>query len=65
MRDLPVCTGVEVRRDMVGIKDFYTILSGETIELNGFLDLSAMAAAAGYRFRARNMTALGVQILET
>ena len=46
--DLPVCTGVGVRRDVVGIEDFYTILSGETIELNGFLDLSAMAAAAGY-----------------
>ena len=65
LRDLPVCTGVGVQRDVVGIEDFYTILSGETIELNGFLDLSAMAAAAGYKFRARNMTALGVQILGT
>ena len=42
-----MCTGVGVRRDVVGIEDFYTILSGETIELNGFLDISAMAAAAG------------------
>ena len=38
LRDLPVCTGVGVRRDMVGIKDFYTMLLGET----------AMAAAARY-----------------
>ena len=50
---------------MVGIEEFYTILSGKTLELNGFIDLSAMAAAAGYRFLARNMTALGVQVLGT
>ena len=63
--DLPLCTGVGVQRDVVGIEDFYTILSGETIKLNGFIDLSAMAAAAGYKLRARNMTALDVQILGT
>ena len=50
---------------MVGIEEFYSILSGETVELNGFVDLSAMAAVAGYQFRARNMTAMGVQILGT
>ena len=60
-----MCTGVGLQRDVVGIEDFYTILLGETIEINGFMDLSAMAAAAGYKFRARNMTALGVQILGT
>ena len=65
LRDLPVCTGVGVRRDVVGIEEFYTILSGKTLELNGFIDLSAMAAAAGYRFRARNRTTLGVQVLGT
>ena len=40
-------------------------LSGETVELKGFLDLSGMAAAAGYKLRARNMTALGVHVLGT
>ena len=65
LKDLPVCTGVGVRQDVVGIEEFYSILSGETVELNGFVDLSAMAAAAGYQFRARNMTAMGVQILGT
>ena len=33
-RDLPVCTGVGVRRDVVGIEDFYSTISGETVELN-------------------------------
>ena len=50
---------------MVGIEEFYTILSGKEVELNGFIDLSAMAAAAEYGFRSRNMTALGVQVLGT
>ena len=65
LKDLPVCTGVGVRRDVVGIEEFYSILSGKNVELNGFVDLSTMAAAAGYKFRARNMTEMGVQILVT
>ena len=63
LRDLPVCMGVGVRRDMVGIEDFYYMTSRESVELNGFLDLSGMAADAGYKQRARNMTALRVQVL--
>ena len=60
-----MCTGVGVRRDVVRIKDFYTLISGESVELNGFVDLSAMAAAAGFKLRVRNMTALGVQVVGT
>ena len=65
LKDLPVCTEVGVRRDVVGIEEFYSILSGKNVELNGFVDLSTMAAAAGYKFKARNMTEMGVQILVT
>ena len=65
LRDLPAYTGVEVRRDVVGIEEFYTLLSGEDVELNGFVDLSAMLATVGFKLRARNMTALGVQVLGT
>ena len=54
-----------MRRDVVGIEEFYTLLSGEDVELNGFVDLSAMSAALGFKLRARNMTALGVQVLGT
>ena len=52
-------------RDVLGIEQFYSTISGETVELNGFLDLSGMAAAAGFKLRARNMTALGVQVVGT
>ena len=64
LQDLPACMEVEVRRDVVGIEDFYSLLSGENAELNGFMDLSAMAAAVGLQLRARNMTALGVQVCQ-
>ena len=59
LRDLPVCTGV--RR---GIEDFYLTISGETVKLNRFLDSSGMAAAAGFKLRARIMTALGYKLWE-
>ena len=65
IRDLPVCTGVGVRRDVTGIEEFCSIVSRESVELNGVLDLSGMAAAAGYKLRARNMTAMGVHVLGT
>ena len=54
-----------MRRYVVEIEEFYTLLSGEDVELNGFVDLSAMSAAVGFKLRARNMTALGVQVLGT
>ena len=65
LRDLPTCTGVGVRRDVVGLEDLYTMLSVESIELNGFVDLASMSAALGYKLRAGNMTALGVQVIGT
>ena len=52
-----------MRRDVVGIAEYYTMISGENIELNGFVDLSAISAAAGFKLIASNMTALGVQVV--
>ena len=46
LRDLPVCTGDGVRRDVTGIEEFYSTISRETVKLIGFIDLSWMAAAA-------------------
>ena len=39
--------------------------SGETVELNGFVDLALRSAAAGFKLQARNMTTLGVQVIGT
>ena len=38
LMDLPTCTGVGVWRDNVGIEEFYTLISGENVELKGFVD---------------------------
>ena len=65
LRDLPTCTGVAVRRYVVGIEELYTMISGENVELNRFVDLSVMSAAVGFKLRARNMTDLGVQVIGT
>jgi len=66
LRDLPVSAGLGVRRDVREIEEFYSTISGVHVELaNGFIDLASMAVAAGYKFHAKNMTALGVQILGT
>ena len=46
LRDLPVCTGVGIRRDVTQIEEFYSIISKESIELKRFLDFSGMAATA-------------------
>ena len=63
--DIPVCTGLGVRRDIKDIEDFYSTISGKDIEMLGFIDLSSLAIAAGYKLRAKNMTAMGVQVMGT
>ena len=65
LRDLLACTGVEVRREVRGKEEFYLLIAGESVELNGSVDLSRMAAAAGYKLSARNMKVMGVQVLGT
>ena len=41
------------------------MLSGESVELNGFVDLASMSMVMDYKLKARNMTALGVQVVGT
>ena len=65
IRDIPICTGLAVRRDIKGIEEFYSIISGEDVEMLGFIDLNSLAIAAGYKLRAKNMTAMGVQVIGT
>ena len=66
LRDLPVSAGLGIRRDVRGIEEFYSLFADTPLQLmNGFIDLAAMSIAAGFKFHARNMTALGVQVLGT
>ena len=66
LRDLPVSAGLAVQRDVRGVEEFYSLISGEDVRLErGFLDLTSLAILAGYKFQSRNMTAMGVQVIGT
>ena len=38
LEDIPICTGLGVRRDVTNVEFFYTLFSGHKIKLNGFVD---------------------------
>ena len=66
IRDLPVVTGLAIRRDVQGVEEFYSLISGEEVIMErGFVDLTSLAILAGYKLQARNMTAMGVQVMGT
>ena len=63
LRDLPVCVGLGVKGDVHEIEQFYSEVSGQNLEMAGFIDLSALALIAGYQMNTRGMTLMGVQVL--
>ena len=61
---LPVSAGLGVRRDVRGVQEFFSLISGKEVILkNGFIDLTSLAVLAGYKFHSKNMTAMGVQVM--
>ena len=66
LRCLPMSAGLGVRRDVWGVQEFYSLVSGTKVILeNGFVDLTSLAVLAGYKFHSKNMTTLGVQVIGT
>ena len=65
LRDLPVSSGLAIRRDVGGVEEFYSLISGSEVKLErGFIDLTSLAILAGFKFH-KNMTAMGVQVIGT
>ena len=63
--DLPVSSGLAIRRDVGGVEEFYFLISGSDLRLErGFIDFTSLAILAGYKFH-KNMTAMGVQVIGT
>jgi len=63
LRDLPVSAGLAIWRDVRGVEEFYSLITGMEVKLErGFLDLTSLAILAGYKFHSKNMTAMGVQV---
>ena len=66
LHDLPVSASLTIQRDIWGVKEFYSLVSGEEVRVvRGFIDLTSLVILAGYKFKSRNMTAVGVQVLGT
>ena len=66
LRDLPVSTELAIRRDIRGVEEFFSLISGEEVRMeNGFVDLTILAILAGYKFQSKNMTVKGVQVQGT
>ena len=60
---LPVCTGLGIRGDVTDIEFYYSLLSGRTVSLQGFIDLAALAIVSGYNLMGKSMTPMGVQVI--
>ena len=61
LHDLPMSAGLAIQRDIRGVEEFYSLISGEEVRLErGFIDLTSLAILAGYKFQSRNMSAMGV-----
>ena len=63
LESIPVCMGLGVRVDVADVEYFYSLFSGRTVNLKGFLDLSSFAVLTGYNLRAMSMTPMGVNIV--
>ena len=63
--EIPVATGVGVARDVTDIEFFFSLITGQEVEMKGSIELGSLAVLAGYEFNAKNMTALGVQVMGT
>ena len=63
LESLPVCTGLGIRGDVLDIEFYYTILSGHTVSLQGYIDLAALAVVCGYNLMAKSITPMGVQVV--
>ena len=60
---LPVCTGLGIRGDVTDIEFYFSLLSGRTVSLQGYIDLAALATLSGYNLMAKSMTPMGVQVI--
>ena len=64
LREL-VSSGLPIQRDVDGVEEFYSLISGTEVKLErGFIDITSLAILAGFKFHM-NMTAMVVQVLGT
>ena len=59
---LPVSAGLSICRDIQGLEEFYSLISGVEVRMEGFMDLTSLVVLARYKFQAKNITAMSVQV---
>ena len=65
LRELPLSSGLAIRRDVGGVEEFYSLISRTEVKRErGFIDLTSLAILEGFKFH-KNMTAMGVQVIGT
>ena len=55
--------GFDIRRKYQLVEEMFTIISGSSVQMRGFMDLDTLSVHAGWKLSARGPTAMGVQIL--
>ena len=65
LRCLPMSARLGVRRDVQRVQEFYSLISRSKVILEKVsVDLTSLAILTGYKFHSKNMTAMGVQVME-
>jgi len=63
LRYLPVSARLSIQRDIRGVEELYSSISGVEVRMErGFVELTSLAVLAGYNFQAKNTTAISVQV---
>ena len=57
--------GLGVQGDESDVNHFFSLFSGRNMQMQGYIDLGALAMLAGYELQSRAMTTMGVQICGT
>ena len=66
LREPLVSAGLSICRDIQGVEESDILISGEEVRMErGFVSLTSLAVLTEYKFQAKNMIAMGVQVLVT
>ena len=59
----PSVVGFDMKKKYQLVEDMFTIISGNSVQMRGFVDLDTLSVLAGWKLSARGPTAMGVQVL--
>ena len=62
LNKLPVVQGLGISEDVRATQDWFSLLSGESVKLAGFVDIANLAILAGYQLSSFNMTAVSLNV---